>query len=93
LQKQLKSFKIKPEDLLKMSEAEIRIKFKNYEQISLIKTKVEKDKTKKEEKEDHKMFLSKFAPCPKCHAPIEKIEGLADCFDLKIKKKNFLNKI
>jgi hypothetical protein len=64
-----------PKDLLKMTEEELRARFKNYDQVALLKKKVEKVTRKWEEDDQEKKFMSKFVPCPKCRAPIDKVEG------------------
>ena len=63
--------KITAEQLLKMSDEEMRIRFKNFEQVRVIKKEVEKEK----EKENLNGFMKKYKICPKCKAPIEKFVG------------------
>lgn len=67
----MKRLNITAEQLIHMTEHEIRARFPKIDQILTLKAKVEK----KSDEEKVKSFLDKIPRCPSCKIPIEKISG------------------
>lgn len=59
-------------DLLKMTDEQIRERFQSN---SVAILSVKKEATKTTEKELVEKFMAKYIPCPKCKSPIDKFEG------------------
>lgn len=71
VEKQVKNLNLTAEQLLNLSDQQIRERFKNFDIVIKLKEKTEKavNVIKNED------LLGKYKLCPKCHATIDKFEG------------------
>lgn len=60
-----------PSDFLKMSDEDIRKRFKNHDFAFVIKRKIEE----KSEEDKTKEILKNFQKCPKCKMLVDKFDG------------------
>jgi hypothetical protein len=71
LNNKIEKYNLKTADLLKMTDDEIRKRFKNAGAI--LEMKIKTIITKTEQKSID--FMKKYIKCPKCSSPIDKFEG------------------